>query len=70
MLYEEQLNEVEKYKELTTVIAITLIGFHFFPSAAYRSCYGLREVIHLTEDIITLLNTLNHFYKKVFLKKY
>ena len=42
-LYEEQLNEGEKYKKLTKVIAINLMDFQFFPSAAYCSCYGLRE---------------------------
>ena len=42
-LYEEQLGEGEEYKELTKVVAINFIDFRFFPSDAYRSCYGLRE---------------------------
>jgi predicted transposase/invertase (TIGR01784 family) len=43
-LYEGQLGQGGEYKELTKVVAINLLDFRFFPSNAYQSCYGFREI--------------------------
>lgn len=42
-LYEEQLGKGDDYHKLTRVVAINLIGFSFFTSDHYRSCYCLME---------------------------
>ena len=66
-LYEEQLDEGEKYKELTKVVAINFIDFRFFPSDAYRSCYGLREdsTLEAYPDDLMKLHFIERLFRKV-----
>ncbi|GGA15754.1 hypothetical protein GCM10008018_70580 [Paenibacillus marchantiophytorum] len=44
-LYEAQLSEGQKYKELNKCITINILNYSFLPVARYHSIFQLREIV-------------------------